>query len=256
MCVIWGIPYLLIKVAVRDLTPGALVFARTCIGALILLPLAAARGQLRPVVAAWRPLVLYTIVEIGIPWLLLSSAERRLSSSLSGLLVAAVPLVGTVLSRATGVGEAVGAKGVLGLLIGLCGVAALVGLDVGGADLPAVGAIALVVIGYATGPLFLARSLSELPGLGVVAASLGLCAVGYAPLAIIQRPAAVPNARVIAALVVLGVVCTALAFVLFFHLIAQIGPVRATVITYINPAVAVALGVTFLGERITTGTAV
>jgi drug/metabolite transporter (DMT)-like permease len=256
MSVIWGIPYLLIKVAVRHITPATLVFARTGIGALILLPLAAGRGQLRPLLPYWRPLVAYTVVELAIPWVLLSSAERRLSSSLSGLLVAAVPLVGTVVSRATGDRESIGITGVAGLLVGLVGVTALVGLDVSGAEVGWVAAVAVVVVGYALGPLILARSLGRLPGLGVVAASLGLCALVYLPLAVVQRPSSVPPGRVVAAVIVLGVVCTALAFILFFQLIGQIGPVRATIITYVNPAVAVALGAVFLGEHLTFGTGI
>jgi drug/metabolite transporter (DMT)-like permease len=255
MCVIWGIPYLLIKVAVRDLTPATLVFARTATGALVLVPLAAARGQLRPLLAVWRTVVVYTVVEIGIPWVLLASAERRLSSSLTGLLVAAVPLAGTVLARLTGSRDRVDARAVLGLLLGIAGVAALVGLDVGRADLGAVAGVGLVVVGYATGPLLISRSLADVPAMGVVAASLGLCAIGYAPFALAQRPASLPNGRVLAAVGVLGVVCTAVAFVAFFHLITEVGPVRATVITYINPAVAVALGVAFLGESFSNGTA-
>jgi drug/metabolite transporter (DMT)-like permease len=256
MSIIWGIPYLLIKVAVRHVTPATLVFARTGIGASILLPLAAVRGELRPLLAHWRPLVAYTIVELAIPWVLLSSAERRLSSSLSGLLVAAVPLVGTVASRATGDRERVGAVGMIGLVVGLVGVTALVGLDVSGAQLGWVAAVAVVVVGYAIGPLILARRLGDLPGLGVVAASLGLCALAYLPFAISQRPPSVPPGRVVAAIVALGVVCTALAFILFFRLIGEIGPVRATIITYVNPAVAVGLGVVFLREHFTAGTGV
>lgn len=255
MCVIWGIPYLLIKVAVRDLTPATLVFARTGTGALVLVPLAAARGQLRPLLAVWRMVVVYTVVEIGVPWVLLATAEKRLSSSLTGLLVAAVPLVGTVMARLTGNRDRVDMKAVFGLLLGMAGVAALVGLDVGSADIGAVAAVGLVAVGYATGPLIVSRSLADVPALGVVAASLGLCAIGYAPFAILQRPASMPNGRVVAAVLVLGVVCTAVAFVAFFHLIGEVGPVRATVITYINPAVAVALGVAFLGETFSAGTA-
>ena len=256
MSVIWGIPYLLIKVAVRHITPATLVFARTGIGALILLPLAIGRGELRPLIPHWRPLVAYTVVELAVPWVLLSSAERRLSSSLSGLLVAAVPLVGTVVSRATGDGEPVGITGMAGLLIGLVGVTALVGLDVSGADLGWVAAMAVVVVGYAIGPLILARRLGRLPGLGVVAASLGLCSLVYLPLAVLQWPSSVPPGRVVAAVIALGVVCTALAFILFFQLIGEVGPVRATIITYVNPAVAVALGVVFLSERFSLGTGI
>jgi drug/metabolite transporter (DMT)-like permease len=256
MCVIWGLPYLLIKVAVRDLTPATLVFCRTGIGAAILVPIAAARGELRPVIARWRPLVAYTIVELAIPWVLLSTAEERLPSSLSGLLVAAVPLVGAVLSRSLKDREPLGGRGVLGLFIGLAGVSALVGFDVSGADAGSVAIVAFVVVGYAIGPLILAHALSDLPTLGVVAWSLALCAGAYAPFALTHLPTKTPPARVFGDVIVLGVVCTALAFVLFFHLIGEIGPVRATVITYVNPAVAVVLGVVFLHEGFGVATAV
>jgi drug/metabolite transporter (DMT)-like permease len=254
MGIIWGVPYLLIKVAVRSLAPADLVFARTGIGAALLVPLAAARGQLRPLAAKWKPLIAYTVVEIAGPWLLLSSAERRLSSSLSGLLVAAVPLVGAVLIFALRDSQVLDGRVMAGLVVGLGGVVALVGLDVGRADLGAVGAVGLVVIGYAVGPVILARSLADLPGLGVVAASLGLCALVYAPIAVVNRPARLPPASGVAAVVVLGTVCTAVAFLLFFHLIAEVGPLRATVITYVNPAVAVTLGVVFLHEKFSLGT--
>jgi drug/metabolite transporter (DMT)-like permease len=256
MCVIWGLPYLLIKVAVKHLEPATLVFLRTGIGALILVPIAAARRELQPLVPQWRWLLVYTVVELAIPWVLLSTAEQRLPSSLSGLLVAAVPLVGAVLAWLAGGRDPLGARGLAGLFLGLAGVAALVGFDVHGGDAGSVAIVAVVVVGYATGPLVLDRRLGDLPVLGVVAASLVLCAAGYAPFALTHLPARMPSGRVVAAVVVLGVVCTALAFVLFFHLIAEIGPVRATVITYVNPAVAVVLGVAFLNEHFGAGTAI
>jgi drug/metabolite transporter (DMT)-like permease len=256
MCVIWGIPYLLIKVAVRALDPATLVFARTAIGAALLLPLAAAKDQLLPLLSKWRPLVAYTIIEIAGPWWLLSSAERRLPSSLSGLLVAAVPLVGAVLAVVLPGSEPLNRRVIIGLIVGLGGVVALVGLDVGHADLGPVGAVGLVVIGYAVGPVILSRSLADLPGLGVVAASLGLCALAYAPVVVAHHPERLPGGRVIAAVAVLGIVCTALAFVLFLRLIAEIGPLRATVITYVNPAVAVTLGIGFLHEKFSLGTGI
>src|SRR5262245_25933490 len=127
MGLIWGVPYLLIKVAVDELTPAVLVFGRTALGALILLPLAFARGQVRPLLAKWRPLVLFAAVEVAIPWWLLSSAEQHLTSSLTGLLLAAVPLVSAVLAVATRT-ESLGVRRVVGLLVGIGGVAALVGL--------------------------------------------------------------------------------------------------------------------------------
>jgi drug/metabolite transporter (DMT)-like permease len=251
MCFVWGIPYLLIRVAVRDLDPVMLVFARTAIGALLLLPVAAARRELRPVLARWRPLLIFAAIEIAIPWLLLASAERRLSSSFTGLTIAAVPLVGVLITR-----ERMGAVGLFGLALGLGGVAALVGLDVGSTSTTGLLEIVGVVAGYALGPVLLSRHLRDLPALGVIASSLAVTALVYLPLAVFSLPSSVPPAKVIASVVALAVVCTALAFVLFFALIAQIGPVRATVITYVNPAVAAALGVTILGERFTTGMAV
>ena len=256
MCVLWGIPYLLIKVAVRDLTPASIVFLRTAIGAAVLLPFIVAGGQVQGLVRRWRPLVLYTVVELAIPWLLLSTAEKRLPSSLTGLLVAAVPLIGAALAGLFGWRERLGARGFGGLLLGLAGVGVLVGFDVHGADGGSVAMVAVVVFGYALGPQILAKHLQDLPGLGVVAGSLALCAVAYAPVGIAQLPSRMPNGRVVASIVTLGLVCTALAFVLFFHLIGEIGPVRATVITYVNPAVAVLLGVTFLEEHIGVATGI
>jgi len=255
MSVIWGLPYLLIKVAVRQISPDLLVLMRTGGGAVLLVPVAAARGALRPLLRAWKPLVAYTLAELGVPWFLLFSAERRLSSSLSALIVAAVPLVGAVLAWATGT-ERLDARRVLGLLVGLGGVAALVGLDVGRSDLLAALSLGGVAIGYALGPWILARHMSDLPSIGVVAGSLALCAVVYAPFAALSLPTTSLSASVVWSVIGLTIVCTAVAFMLFFALIAEAGPVRAVVITYVNPAVAVLLGVSVLGEHFGAGTAV
>src|SRR6185369_15740152 len=192
MGVIWGVPYLLIKVAVDVLTPASLVLLRTAVAAVILLPLALARGQLRPLLPKWRPLVAFTVAELAVPWLLLSNAERRLSSSLSGLLIAAVPLVGALLGWLTG-GERLGVRRILGLAIGIGGVAALVGLDLGGGDVPALLQMAVVAIGYAVGPFILARYLTDVPGLGVIAAALSLTAIVYLPVGVAQLPSQWPS---------------------------------------------------------------
>jgi drug/metabolite transporter (DMT)-like permease len=252
MCVIWGIPYLLIKVAVGEVTPATLVFLRTAVGAMLLVPLAAARGSLGQLFPYWRMVLLYTVVEVALPWLFLADAERRLSSSLTGLLIAAVPLIGVLLMRVTG-GERFEARRIAGLVVGIIGVAALLRLDVSGSDLRAVGEVGLVALGYAIGPMIIARRLSSLPSVGVVAASIVLTALVYAPVGIAQLPNRLPSAAVLAAVVTLGVVCTALAFLLFFALIGEVGPVRATIITYFNPAVALALGVLLLHEPFTIG---
>ena len=256
MCVIWGIPYLLIRVAVRELTPVTLVFGRTLIAALILLPLALWRSELHGLTRRALPLLAFTVIEIVIPWLLLSHAETRLSSSLTGLLIAAVPLVGAVVTTLTGDRERHGTQRWVGLGVGMLGVAAIVGLDVHGAGAVPLAEIGVVAVCYAVGPIVLSRWLSDAPALGVVAASLVLATILYAPFALYSLPDRVPGWKVDASVVTLAVVCTALAFVVFFALIADVGPVRATVITYVNPAVAAVLGVVVLGEHFTVGMAI
>ncbi|MDQ2748922.1 MAG: DMT family transporter [Actinomycetota bacterium] len=255
MCVIWGIPYLLIRVAVRDVTPATLVFARTAIGGLILLPLVLRGGGFGPVLRRWRPLIAFTVIEMAVPWWLLSDAETKLSSSMAGLLIAAVPLVGVLVARLFGSDDRVQVARLVGLLLGVAGVAMLVGLDLGDIHIAAVLEIAAVVLGYALGPVILTRRLADLSSIPVVSASLLLTALAYLPFVIISPPHNVP-VEAAGSIVLLGTVCTALAFVLFFALIAAIGPARATVITYVNPAVAVLFGVTLLGEQFTLGMAV
>jgi drug/metabolite transporter (DMT)-like permease len=256
MCVIWGIPYLLIKVSLEGLGPVDLVFVRFALGAVLLVPIALTRVEVRPILRRWGWIIAYTIIEMGIPWVLLSDAELRISSSLSGLLVSTVPLIGVVIGLLTRSGERHGWRRILGLMVGLVGVGVLVGFDVSSSNFGAIAEVIVVAICYATGPYIINRKLSDLPSLGVIASSLLLAALAYAPAAAIQLPHAWPTGRVIAAVLTLGVVCTALAFLLFFALIREIGPVRATVITYVNPAVAVALGVLLLNERLTGAIAV
>ncbi len=256
MSVIWGIPYLFIRIAVSEISPAALVFGRTAIASAILLPIALTRTDLRPILARWRWVVAFAVVEVAVPWLMLGSAEQHVSSSLAGLLVAGVPLVGALVALATGDSDRLSRRALAGLLIGVAGVAAIVGGDFQAADGVALLQIAVVVVGYAVGPAILARKLSGLPSVGVMALSLALCAAIYLPIVAVQSPATLPSGGVIGSVVLLGVVCTALAFVLFAALIDEIGPVRATVITYVNPAVAAVLGVLVLNETFSPAMAV
>src|SRR3954463_14383222 len=255
MCLIWGVPYLLIRVAVEDMSPAAVVFLRTGIAALVLAPVAIRRGGLSDLVARWRPLLLYSAIEVALPWWLLTDAERHLSSALAGLLLAAVPLFGIVLARAVGTGEVVDRWRVVGLVLGAGGVGALVGLQLGHINLLAVGAVLLTALGYAAGPLVLSRRLADLPAVNVVAASLGLSSLAWAPAAAASWPTS-GSAKAAGSVLGLALVCTAIAFLVFFALIAEVGPSRATVITFVNPAVAIALGMAVLGERFTAGMAV
>ena len=251
MSLIWGIPYLFIRVAVAEISPATLVFARTGIAAAILLPIALTRTDFRPVLARWRWVAAFAVIEMGVPWVLLGTAEQQIPSSLAGLLVAGVTLVATVVAVGTGGRDRVGPMGILGLLVGIVGVAAIVGVNLGSSNWLALAAMAVVVLGYAIGPAILARRLSGLSNVAVMAFSLSLCALAYAPVAFIQRPATLPSAGALGAVVVLGLVCTAAAFLLFWALIEEIGPVRSTVITYLNPAVAAVLGIVVLSESFT-----
>lgn len=256
MSLIWGIPYLLIKVADGGVAPPVLVLARVAIGAALLLPLAIRRRELAVLAPYWRWLVLFALVEIIAPWLLLSEAETRLSSSLSGLLIASVPILVAVIGRLTGGQDRLTPVRWAGLLVGLGGVALLVAGSGTHGDGGSVAEVLGVAVCYSIGPLIAARKLSELPPLGMTAACLAFAAVVYAPIAAVDWPGKVPQVTVLASLAGLAVVCTALAFVLFFALIGEAGPARASVITYVNPAVAVALGILALGERLTTAMAV
>lgn len=258
MSLIWGMPYLFIKVAVGEVAPPVVVAGRTSLAALVLLPLAARAGALRPALARWRPLLAFTVIEMAIPWLLLTDAERRIPSGLTGLLLAMVPLVGTVVSFVLGERDALAPRRLLGIAIGIAGVACIVGLDLHGdrgawwSVLEIVG----VAIGYAIAPFIASRRLSGVPDLGVVALSLTTVAVVYLPIAVVARPDDVPSAKAIWAIVGLASICTGVAFLVFFALIAEAGPARATLITFINPAVAVLLGVVVRGESFTAATAV
>jgi drug/metabolite transporter (DMT)-like permease len=253
MCVLWGIPYLLIRVGVRDVSPATLVLARTALAAALLLPIAAVRDELRPLLSRWAPLLVFAAVEIAVPWYLLGSAEVHLSSSLTALLIAAIPLVATVIARTTGERERVDARGALGLTLGIVGVAAIVGLNLEGANVASVVQVAGVVLCYATGPVILQRALADRPALGVIALSLGVTAVAYIPIAAFSLPSELPSTEASASIAGLAIVCTAIAFLVFFALIAEVGPRRAMVFTYVNPAVAAIAGVVVLDEAFTAG---
>ncbi|GFJ83895.1 DMT family transporter [Phytohabitans houttuyneae] len=258
MCVIWGIPYLLIKVAVREIGPAELVFVRTALGAALLLPIALARKEVRASLRPWLPLIAYTVVEIGLPWLLLSDAERHVDSSFTGLVIAGVPLVAALVARATNRDERLTPGRAGGLLAGFAGVALLLGFHIDTGGVVPMAELVGVVICYATGPLIIERWLSDVPRYGVAAVSLAAGALMFAPFAAPDLPDLARTVTLQPALAVLAlsVICTALAFVLFFALIAEVGGVRATVITFVNPAVAVVLGAAVLGEQVTLLTGV
>jgi drug/metabolite transporter (DMT)-like permease len=256
MSVIWGLPYLLIKVAIGGVPVPVLVLARVTVGAALLLPIALRGRQFAAIRAVWPWLALFAVTEIILPWFALSDAERRISSSLTGLLIASTPIIVAVLSLFLRGGDRLSPVRWTGLLIGLGGVAMLAGPNLVGSGASAgtarsVAEVLFVALCYATGPLIANRKLAGVPPVAMTAACLALAAVVYAPLAAVDWPSAVPSANVLLAIAGLAVVCTAGAFLIFFRLIAEAGPARASVITYINPAIAVSLGVAVLGEHVT-----
>lgn len=257
LSVLWGIPYLFIKEAVDTISPAGIVAGRTLLGALILLPLALHRKALRPALKVWPWVLAFGAVEMAGPFFLLSHAEQTLPSGLTGLLVATVPLFAAVIGVLIGDRIALQPLRMLGLAVGFAGVAAVVlgpGMDhgAGGGGLVAVGEVLLVAVLYATAPFIIATKLRGVPSLGSITLSLAAVGVFYLPLAFLTQHE-VPSARSVWSLVGLGVLCTAVAFVALFALIAEIGPVRAPLITYVNPVVAVALGVLLLAEPLGLG---
>jgi drug/metabolite transporter (DMT)-like permease len=249
--VLWGFPYLLIKIAIDGgVPPLPLAWARIALAAAVLLPIAARAGGLRALRGRGRWLVAFALIEIAIPFSLLPSGERTVASSTAAIVIATAPLLVALLAIRFEPEGRVGGSRLAGLLIGLAGVAALVGVDVGGdlAELRGVAAVLVAALGYAIGPMILKRHLGDLDPTALMAACLAIAALVLTPFAAATLPAAAPSGGAIASLVVLGIFCTAVALVLMAVLINEAGPGRALVVTYVNPVIAVGLGVAFLGE--------
>lgn len=252
---LWGGQFFLIKVVLSELTPASIVLLRTGIAAAVLAPLFLTQREGVSARAHWRALVALALTEAAVPWYFLAEAERHISSSVSALLIAGVPLVGALLAWLTPEEERLDVCRIAGLITGLAGVALVVGLDVPPGEIGALGAIAIVVLCFAAGPIVIVRYLRSLTVISLVTATVTMTALAYAPIGIAQLPASV-SPSVMLAIAALGIGSTALAFVLFFALVGQVGPIRANLTTYLNPAVALLLGVLILGERLTAGVAV
>jgi drug/metabolite transporter (DMT)-like permease len=251
--VVWGMPYLFIKIGVEELTPGFVAWSRVALAALVLLPIAIKTGALRGLPLRW--LVAFAAVEIAVPFPLIGFGEQRISSSLAAILIAALPLVVSFLALRFDHAERPTPVRLAGMLVGLAGVIALVGIDIGGrgAELLGAAAVLAATLGYACGPLIVKRHLAGADPLGPVTAAMAIASIMLLPFGIGDFPTETPATDTLVAIVVLGLVCSAAAFLLFFRLIAEVGPSRATVITYVNPIVALALGVAVLGESVTAG---
>jgi drug/metabolite transporter (DMT)-like permease len=253
--VIWGLPYFFIKLALQELSPAVIACGRVVLATLILLPIAWRRGALRAVMDHKLAVIAFALMEFALPFSAISLGERWISSALTGILIATVPLTVALLSRFFGLQERLGAWRLAGLLLGLVGVATLLGFGTVSWPLgwAGVGCMLVAVVGYAIGPLIIQRYLRDLDLFGPLAASLAVASVVLLPAAVFTFPAHLPAPLVLWSLGVLGAVCSALAMVLMFYLVSHAGASRASVITYINPAVATLLGVTVLHEHLGVG---
>jgi drug/metabolite transporter (DMT)-like permease len=247
---LWGIPYLFIKLAVEDFSPVWVAFGRIVVAFAVLLPYAWRKGALRGLHRHWKPLLIYSIVEICLPWPLIGFGEQRVSSGLAAILIAAVPLIVALMALRVDHEERAEGSRLVGLIVGFTGVVVLLGLDVAGRPGELLGALAILLaaVGYAAGPMIIKHRFRTIDPLGPVTASMGISALVLAPAAAFSAPSAAPSADALISVVVLGLACSAAGFLLFFALIHEVGPGRATVITFVNPVVAVALGIALLGE--------
>jgi drug/metabolite transporter (DMT)-like permease len=258
LCAIWGVPYFFIKLALHDLSPVCVAWGRITLAAIVLAPIAWRRGSLQRAFAHKIAVSTFAVAELVVPFSLIAMGEQWISSSLTGILIATVPLSVVVIAPLFGVKERLSALRIAGLAIGFCGVIAIVGLDTGHGPMlwAGVACIMVSVAGYAIGPLVVERYLSDVDELGAVAASLVVASIVLLPMAVLSAPSHMPSALSLTAVAVLGVVCTALALFLYFFLINEAGAARASVVAYINPAVAAVIGVLALNEPFGVSTAV
>lgn len=258
LCVIWGIPYFFIKLALEDISPAGVAWARIALGAVILVPIAWQRGVLSQARAHMGAIFAFAFIELVGPFFLIALGESWISSSLTGILIATVPMSVVLIAPLFGVKERLGPRRLIGLVLGFVGVVALLGIDQpeGPLQWAGVACILAAVAGYAIASLIVQRYLSDVDEMGAVALSLFIASIVLLPPAILTAPDTMPSVKALMAVIVLGVICTALALQCYFYLISHAGASRATVITYINPAVAALLGVMLLNEPFGWGSGV
>jgi drug/metabolite transporter (DMT)-like permease len=253
--IIWGVPYFFIRLAVQELSPFVVAWARITLAAAILLPVAWQRGALRPLKTHLAAICAFAAVEFVVPFSAISIGERWINSSVTGILIAGVPIIIAVIARFFGVHERLGPRRALGLVLGLAGVVALLGFGTisGPLGWAGFGCMILAAVGYAVGPLIIQKHLRGLDSIGPVAASLAVASLVLLLPAAATLPEHWPSTVALSSIAVLGVLCTAVAMLLMFFLVHEAGATRATIITYINPVVATLLGVGVLHERLGPG---
>ena len=257
--VAWGIPYYFIAIAIESFSTPSIVWLRVTLGALVLLPIVIYRGEFRATLRNWRGVLLFATLEMVGPWWLITEAERSIASSFAGLMMTTIPFIAAFITG-TFLGDRAARHPVTiaGLILGFLGVFTLVGIDAfsGVIDIVPVGMLAASAICYAIAPIVAGRTMPHVSGLSLSAIALAMVSLIYAPFAFVTLPHDValnPPIEAWVAIIVLGVISSAIAFVLFFALIKHVGPRRSTLITYINLLVATLLGIVFLNEPVTTG---
>lgn len=256
LAAIWGASYMFIAIGIRDLSPVVVAWGRVALAALVVVPIAAARHVLGSPRGHVRIVVLVGVVQVALPFLLISTAQQAVPSSLAGTLVASSPLFTALLAIRVDHEERSQGMRLVGVMLGLAGVAVLLGLDLAGslAELAGGLAILLASLGYATGGLVLKHRLAGLPAIAVTAWVMIVSTVALLPAAVVAAPDGSVGAGPLAAVAALGVLGTGLAFVIFYGLIARVGPARSFIVTYLAPAFAVLYGVALLGEGMTVAT--
>lgn len=249
---VWGIPYLLIRVAVVEMSPIVLVFFRVALAAIVLVPIAFATGAFRGLRPRIGWVAVSALVQMLVPFLLISYGEQHIASSRAGVLIASEPLLIALLAPWLDARERVRGLRMVGLLIGLVGVAVVVGLQLGGDRLALFGGLLLLLAAacYAVGMMLIRLRLNDVSRLGTSSLIMVITAGLLAIPALTQLPAHLPSSKALAAVVVLAIVCTAVGFLAMFALVQEAGAGRAAIVTYVNPAVAVALGALVLGEPV------
>ncbi|CAN2235595.1 RhaT Permeases of the drug/metabolite transporter (DMT) superfamily [actinobacterium SCGC AAA044-D11] len=255
---LWGIPYLLIKVAVDELSPAVIVFSRVAIGSLILIPMAMRLGSLMPAIKAWRYVIPYAIGEMVGPWFLITAAEEKMSSGLAGLLVATVPIWATLIASMHGDKTVWQSKRLIGIFVGFIGIVLVVGIESfsGRQSIVAIFMILVAAIGYAWAVTMVTTKIPHIEPISINAVAMVFTMIVYLPFFILHAPEKTPSIEALGSVIILGIFPTALAFILFFQLIKDIGTARGSLVTYLNTAFAVLLGVIILREPFTLGIAI
>jgi len=251
----WGASYLFIKVGLRDFSSAFVVFGRTALAAVVLTAIARRLGALDGLRAAWRPIVVLAVIQVALPFLLIAEGEHHIPSALAGILVASAPIYTALLALKLDVAERARGWAAVGIAVGIVGVVLLFGIDLSGDSMALLGGamVLLASLGYALGALYMKRRLTGLQPAGIAAATMGVSTVLMAPAALLSLPTSA-GADSIGALLALGILGTGVAFLLFYSLIAEIGPARASIVAYLAPVFAVFYGVALLDEAITAAT--